>query len=400
MFYIPQILKDDCGFACLKMVLATINNDKNYLFLPQDEEHGFYSYSDLMDIGKDNGVNFTAFEANKKEEVVNCSSFPLIVTLELKNGAKHAVVVTKIKWKKVYYIDPRKGSTSLSLKKFIDIWDGTGLMIENYEKQKCPIKPIVPIKKTYSVLMEIMQLLAAGLAAVGIYFIKDDTSIYVPAIFLSLAIVSELIMKAMNYKAMKKLDQFFFSDSHVPLKGYREYLTRFENYKRLSLSSPINLLLLFVILVGLSAVVLLNDIRNAMLVLAPIVIALFEAIVISPTLKSKKNEIEELEDGLDGAENSEDLQSKVRNLHAKAYSFSYIKLACQYLYAGLIILVALLTMHLCGISSFPYIIFYACISMAILKTLQDLLSFNDKIEEFNIVKVKITNSVNSHKEND
>ena len=32
MFYIPQIKKDDCGFACLKMVLANINKDKNYLF--------------------------------------------------------------------------------------------------------------------------------------------------------------------------------------------------------------------------------------------------------------------------------------------------------------------------------------------------------------------------------
>ena len=122
MFYIPQILKDDCGFACLKMVLAYMNKDKNYLYLPQDESHGFYSYSDLKELGYEKGINFTGFEVANKEELVSCSSFPLILSIELKNGAKHAVVVTKVKWKKVYYLDPRSGSTSMPLNKFVNIF--------------------------------------------------------------------------------------------------------------------------------------------------------------------------------------------------------------------------------------------------------------------------------------
>ena len=108
----------------------------------------------------------------------------------------------------------------------------------------------------------------------------------------------------------------------------------------------------------------------------------------------------ELEEDLDNAENGEELQNKARILHSKAYSYSYIKMACSYLYAGLLVLTALLTMRLCGLSSFPYIIFYSCISVAILRTLQDLFSYNEKIEEFNIVKVKISNSINHRKEND
>ena len=400
MFYIPQILKDDCGFACLKMVLAYMNKDKNYLYLPQDESHGFYSYSDLKELGYEKGINFTGFEAANKEELVSCSTFPLILSIELKNGAKHAVVVTKVKWKKVYYLDPRSGSTSMPLNKFVNIWDGTGLMIESFEKRPCPIKPVSPLKVGTSVLLGVIQVLVAACAAVGIYFVKDGTPIYVPAIFLSVAIVLELLMKAFCFNIMKKLDQFFFSEQNLPLKGYRDYLERFENYKRLALSAPINLILMFVILIGLSAVVLLNDIRNVMLVLVPIAIATFEWLVISPMAKNKANEVKELEEDLDNAENGEELQNKARILHSKAYSYSYIKMACSYLYAGLIILVALLTMRLCGLSSFPYIIFYSCISVALLRTLQDLFSYNEKIEEFNIVKVRISNSINSHKEND
>ena len=400
MFYIPQIQKDDCGFACLKMVLANINKDKNYLFLPQDEAHGSYSYSDLVELGYEQGINFTAFEIQNKEELSNCSNFPLILTIELKNGAKHAVVITKIKFKKVYYLDPRKGSGSLSLKKFIDIWDGTGLMVESFEKRSCPIKQVSPLKVTTSILLGFVQVLVAACAAVGVYFVKDGTPIYVPAIFLSVAIILELLMKALCFNIMKKLDQFFFSEKNLPLKGYREYLTRFENYKRIALSSPINLILLFVILIGLSAVVLLNDIRNIMLVLMPIAIATFEWLVVAPALKNKSEEVNELEEDLDNAENDEELQNKARILHSKAYSYSYIKMACSYLYAGLLVLTALLTMRLCGLSSFPYIIFYSCISVAILRTLQDLFSYNEKIEEFNVVKVKISNSINHRKEND
>ena len=396
MFYIPQILKDDCGFACLKMVLATVNKDKNYLYLPQDEEHGPYSYSDLTELAYEQGINFTAFEATNKEELANCSSFPLILTIELKNGAKHAVVVTKVKWKKVYYLDPRKGNGSMPVKKFAEIWDGTGLMIESFEKKSCPIKPVSPLKVLTSVGLGILQVLVAACAAFGVYFIKDETPIYIPAVFLSLAIILELLMKALCFRIMKGLDRFFFSEENLPMKEYREYLVRFENYKRLALSSPINLILSFIILIGLSAVVLLNDVHNIMLILAPVAIATFEWLVISPMLKAKAEEINELEEDLDNAENGEDLQIKAKVLHDKAYSYTYTKIACSYLYAGLIILVALLTMRLCGISSFPYIIFYSFISLAILKTLQDLFAFNEKIEEFNIVKVKIANSINSH----
>ena len=398
MFYIRQIQKDDCGFACLKMVLANLNKDKNYLFLPQDEEFGQYSYSDLLDLGKDYGVNFTAFKVDEKSELVNCSSFPLIATIQLKNGANHAIVITKVKWKRVYYLDPRRGSGSMSLKKFLTIWDGTGLMVESYEKKKCPITPINPVKMSWKIGLGIIELLSGVFAVLGVYFIKDDTKIYIPVIFLSLAIITELFMRALSFRIMKNLDRYFFSNDALPKKGYREYLFRFETYKKLSLSSPMILVLLGVFVLGLGAVVILNDTRNALLVLIPIALAAFEVLIVKPALKEKRVDIEELEDNLENATDGDDLQSKVKEMHTKSYNYSYIDLACRYLYAGVIVLAALLTMRICGLSSFPYIIFYSCISVSILKALIQLFSFNERIEEFNVVKVKINNSLNSKRD--
>ena len=396
MLYISQIQKDDCGFACLKMLLANINKDKNYLFLPQDEDHGPYSYSDLMEIGYLHGLNLQAIRVTEKEELNNCSSFPFIATTCLKNGALHAVLVLKIKWKRVTYLDPRRGKVTMSLKKFYEIWDQTALVVESKELRKCPIKPMEPISMGSKIGLGLLQLLAGIFALVGIYFVKDGTPIYMPAIFLSLAIVSELLMRAISYKIMKNLDQFFFSDENLPDGKFKEYLRRFEEYKKLSLSSPMNLILMSIVALGLIVVVLLNDYRNAMLVLMPVILSVFEVLAVVPIFKAKEQDVEDLENDLDNAVDSIDLQSKVKAMHNSAYSYSYIDVATRYIYVGLLLMTSLLTMHLCGISSFPYIIFYTCVSASIYRGLQEIFSIGDKIEKYNVAKVKINNSLNHH----
>ena len=34
MYFISQLGEQDCAFACLKMMLANYQKDKNYLYLP------------------------------------------------------------------------------------------------------------------------------------------------------------------------------------------------------------------------------------------------------------------------------------------------------------------------------------------------------------------------------
>ena len=390
MFYIRQIQKDDCGFACLKMVLANINKDKNYLFLPQDESHGPYNLDQLTKLGKDYGVNFTAIKVEEKETVVSNTSYPFIACTCLKNGAKHVIVVTKIKWKRVFYADPIEGKGSMSLKNFLKIWDGTGLLIESFEKMKCPHKPVDPIKLGTKIGVGLVQLISGIFAVLGVYFIKDNTPIYLPAIFLSLAIVTELIMKALSYSIMKKLDGFFFKNENLPKKERRNYLIKYEDYKRLSLASPMNYILLLVFALGLIAVVLLNDIKNALLIATPLAIALIDVLCVKSVLKAKKREILLLEDEV---EKCEDFYSKVKEIHTKSYNYSYIVIALSYVYAGLIVLTVILTMHICGITSFPYIVFYSMIAITLYKTLERLFSFGDTIEELNIAKIKVNNSI-------
>lgn len=393
MFYISQTQKDDCGFACLKMLLANIHNDKNYLFLSQKENHGFYSYADLLEIAKGHGVTLSAIRVTEKSTVTSCQHLPFIATIHLQNGANHAVLVVKVTAKAVTYLDPRRGKVKIKLREFIKVWDSTALIVESFEKKKCQDVIVEPIQKKQKLLLGSIQFIAGIFAVFGVYFIKDDTPIFVPAIFLFLAIITELLMKAYSFKLMKKLDEHFFKEELVPSSGYRNYIERYENYKRLSLSSSLNYILILVFSFALIVIVLLNDIRNVLLVLVPLALAVLDALVIDPIFKKKKANISDLEDDLDNSENVTDLRNRVRIVHNMAYNYSYFNMAITYLYAGFIILTTLLTMRLCGISSFPYIIFYSCIAVTLYRSINQLFSFGDNVEEYNLAKIKLNNAI-------
>ena len=395
MFYIPQIQKDDCGFACLKMLLATINKDREYLFIPQKENHGLYSYEDLIEEAYYHHVTLYAFRTSEKMSLSNCESFPFIACIGLKNGAKHAVLVLKCKWKRVVYLDPARGKVNVSLSKFISIWDGTGLMIESFEKRKCEKNFLEPLKTEVKVILSIIQFLSGIAAVLGVMFIRDDIPGYVPIICLGVAISLEVLMKILSFKIMKRIDDYFFKEEVVPKSGFKDYFCRFEEYKKLCLSSPMNFILTLVFSLGLVVVVIFNDYRNLMIIGAPIILSLTEALLIGPVLKNKKQPIEQLEDSIDDSESPEDFRGRVKALHIEAYRYGYVDIFTRYVYALIIVLAVYFTMKICEINSFPYIIFYSCISLTLYKSLANLLHFEERVNKLNIVKVKLSNYINS-----
>ena len=190
---------------------------------------------------------------------------------------------------------------------------------------------------------------------------------------------------------MKKLDEYYFSEDIIPSSNYKEYIKRYENFKKLSLTSPMNYILVLFFTLALLTVILLNDVKNIMLIVTPIVLAFFDVLVIVPLQRRKKQEISELEEELDQSEDSLDLRLRVKNVHNKAYNYSYVDIAIRYIYASVIILTTLVTMNICQISSFPFVIFYSFISLTLYKSISLLFQYGDKIEEYRLAKIKLIN---------
>ena len=393
MIYIPQIQNDDCGFACLKMLLAEINHDKNYLFLSQDENHGRYSFKDLIDIAQYHGVTLGAFRMGNKETAKNKPKLPFIAVLTLKNGAKHAVVVQKIRLGRVVYLDPRCGKVNTSFHRFLIDWDGSGLLIISFQKRKTSLMSPEPIHPFQKSLLCIIQVLAGIFTFLGIYFVRDGVPIYWPIIFLSLAIIFEIIMKIVAYKLMKKMDRFFFEEKRIPNHDFKEYLNRFENFKKLSISLPMNFVVSIILSIGLITITLLNDYRHFVIVLTPLVLSLLEALFISPFLKRKKQDLAELEADIDNASSPTDFKNKASNAHKEAYRYSYLTIAYSVFSAAMILLSVILTMYCFESFSLTFIVFYSFLGVALLKSCDHMFSYNERKQEMNKAKVKISNLI-------
>ena len=61
-YFIPQIDSSDCGFACLKMMVARLYENEKALYIKQNENHGAYNFLELKEKGlvyefKDNHCN-------------------------------------------------------------------------------------------------------------------------------------------------------------------------------------------------------------------------------------------------------------------------------------------------------------------------------------------------------
>ena len=93
MFFIQQANNYDCGFTCLKILLANIHHDRNYLFLlnPFKED---VSFLELMTEASKYGANLSALKAVNKEEIREFNDFPIIARIKI-NNMYHAVYIYK-----------------------------------------------------------------------------------------------------------------------------------------------------------------------------------------------------------------------------------------------------------------------------------------------------------------
>ena len=59
-YFIYQGNDHDCGFAALKMFLATLAKDKSYLYIPKPSKREYYNLNDLVDLSKTYNLNLEA----------------------------------------------------------------------------------------------------------------------------------------------------------------------------------------------------------------------------------------------------------------------------------------------------------------------------------------------------
>ena len=93
MEYCKQIFNDDCGFACLKMLLAHFSKNRRYLYLPNSKLEGKYSFLDLVNFGRKYGLVLKGFYVEDSSVLQNF--LPCIISIR-KNEITHFCILYKI----------------------------------------------------------------------------------------------------------------------------------------------------------------------------------------------------------------------------------------------------------------------------------------------------------------
>ena len=391
-YFIPQIDSSDCGFACLKMLIARLYEDERALFIKQNESHGPYSLKDLKEKGLEYGLTLQGIQVNEKKTFKEMDK-PFIALLQKKNELYHYVLVNKCKWGTVYYSDPSEGESSMNLKSFLSIWTGDALIVESFEKQAVEFQGDLTKTNRKNYLVTVFQVLSALALGVGIYFIDEKTMIYIPLVLLGFSVVFEIIMRILLIKQMEKMDEEFILGLDADRKKLYQLYERYEDYKKKSILSRINVVFTFIIIIFISFITILNNIYNVFLVLVPLFIALVDVKYIDGSIKERDEIISIEEREIVGMKNIDVFKRQIDKIHVRGYKVARLMLVKKYIYVALVAIVSLLTTVFNETFSLPYVIFYFAIGYMLLEQYTNFMKYPEAEKELLKSKVRLNNLI-------
>lgn len=376
MFFIQQANNYDCGFTCLKILLANIHHDRNYLFLlnPFKED---VSFLELMTEASKYGVSLNALKAVNKEEIRKFNDFPIIARMKI-NNMYHAVYVYKRSKKYIYYYDPKRDKKKLLYDEFIYLWTGEFLAIKDYNKTPCPTKKIRFITNLETIITFVISLLSTVSALLGVYFINKDSYIYLPIIFLSLMLILEILQKKYSLIIMNHIDERILEKvEKIKKKEYYAFYEASEQYKKYLLINNLTIFSSFAFFLLISLIFIFNDKINFIYIVINLVLAFAYSLFIHPDLNKDRNEISEVESLINYKEDKLEAFSLMKEARNKAYKYICKEYSFKYVVIALEVLLTFIIMMYLKLVNVTYIICYTVLQLYLYNSLVNLLTSND-----------------------
>ena len=379
MYFISQNGQHDCAFACLAMMLANYHHDKNYLFLKHDDRA--FTYKELITVGECYNLHLLGVKVSDVEELRNCKKFPIIVTLEYKNKVFHSVLLYRVNKKYVYYFDPNKGKKRMLLSEFGQLWNKKALVVDNFEKTKCPVEVNYFIAKKDKITLPILQVLSGLSLLVGTYFVNSDTTMLIPIILFTLFVIFEILFRDNLIKAMRRLDDNINRyEIDVEKENYFDFYMIVENYRKNAMTLLPNIIYTMLLILFAVIILIMNGLINLIYIVFAFSYSLLEYFFITPYFNNKSKELENDEQEIKQAKNKEEFNHYVGIVRNKAYSLGLYKTITTYISVALILFTIILVMVITQNISLTYVLFYLC-TCYLLKTLfTSILSFSRQEE--------------------
>ncbi len=394
MYYIPQLSNSSCGMACLKMLLAIVHKDEGYLYLNEDENHGQYSYQDLVVEAQRYDVTLIGAKYDDKDDFRHFDNFPVILTVVNPNETVHALLISKRKGNRVKVHDPAKGIYWQKLSQLLSLWDGTLLAVNAFEKKPYPHNVIDTKDRKGTLVSAVFQTVTALLIGFATFFMKPDGGYLYPILFIAGSLVSEVLLRYILFKRMQRYDRYIRRFlPYVHKKDYFEFYKRSQEYKKCSLSMGLNLVFSVLIVILICTITLINSLNYLVLIIASLLGAYLDAFFFSPYKNAIGQEVLQEENELRTTKDMDTVEMKVKTMEVKSYRYAYLEFAKKGV-VGFFMLAA--SVILCLIEknfSLTNVIFYVCLSVLLYQSLAPIFGYDSRVEENLLCKARINNVV-------
>ena len=351
-YFIFQGNDHDCGFASLKMLLSHISKNKSYLYIPKPTKREKYTLADLVNIGAKYGVELEAYGIDKQgiDEIPELS-LALI-------DENHVILIKRKRKRTIIVYDPAYGKVRMKKEEFKRRFRSVILICKDYSCiQKIKEKPKQIINLNLRIL-EISSSIVSAIVLVTLFYLLNTSNDYINSlIFLGAFLLFQIIEKLILYKQVYTFDSFYIPRYFSQTKNCnkQKYL-EYANYKRSFFTFNRSILSSFLVALLITFLLCANDVKNAFVLLALIMLKLLEKIAFAKKSEDSKNVIAEIESQcFKNIENSSQLALEA-NMKADHHIF-YSSLK-EIFYIFMTFLFSLLMMFTTGNSGCNFVIFH------------------------------------------
>lgn len=392
MYFISQVGKHDCAFACLEMMLANYHHDKNYLFLKHEDK--LYSFKELIAVGESFNLKLLGVKIENVNELIKCRTFPIIATLKVKDNARHSVLIYRVNKQKVYFYDPARGKMTMSLREFDDKWSKNALIAEKPIRYSCPIIPPTFIAPRDKITLPLYQVLSGISLLVGSYFIDRDALILIPIIFFSLFIIFELLFRENLIRAMQRMDEEIAKyELDITCEEYYSLFEATEKYRENAVAFVPNIIFTMLITAFMTVVLIMNGTINLIYVILSFLFAGVESVILEPYFDRQVKAIEDDEREIKNSQNEDEFRHFSSYAREKAYHLGLTKTVLSYLTIGLMLIITILIMALTESINVTYVVFFLCISIFLKGNFNKMFKFTSQEEKCDLYRSKIIHSL-------
>lgn len=384
MFYINQETNHDCGFTCLKILLANLNRNKEFLFLKGKKES--YSYFDIIEIAKEHQLYLEGVEFKNPNKIFDIKEMMIITIKE--DGLNHAVIVKAKRNKKFELIDPNKGKSIIKYEDLLLKWDKTALIIKDFKKTKFKTIKIVEVKRYQMFLYLMFKIASLFLLIIGLSFVKDGGYVFLPIILSAIAVTLEILSKNYSFYMLKNNDERIYSLINRLPKNKEEFITNYENAKMLYFSNLNSLLIKGLSIIFIIALLIYNNSYNIFLIFVAFSLSIINHYIYNPLIENKMKDIESLNNNIISQKDKVGFINSLRMAHQESYKYGNYLLLQKSITYFIVLLTTILIMILSGVVSISYLILYFTFTVYLVENINYVFNYKINERKFDLYKLK------------